>query len=152
MKYYLYKQGTLTGPVASDKIEELKISKKLFEYQWMIDDESQTWKSICETPKENPFQISQKNMKDRTLSGAFFIAKNAYSGEIRTIHSFGVEIVLQHQKSILRGLSEFKSIFLNLCDETNFTFVNAKAIVQSQELTEDGLHIRFSWDQQGVAL
>ncbi len=152
MQYYLYKKGTLTGPVTAEKIEDYRSSKKLQEYQWIIDSETQSWKSICEAPKENPFQISQKNMKDRTLSAAFFIAKNAYSGVIKHLHSFGVEIVLKNHKGILRGVSESKSIFLNLCDETNFTFVNAKAIIQSQEIAEDGLHIRFNWDQQEVAL
>lgn len=152
MQYYLYKPGTLTGPVAVEKIEELKKTKKLYEYQWMIDSESQTWKSICETPKENPFKISQKNLKDRTLSGAFFIARNAFVGEIKQMHAFGVEIVLKNQKTPLRGISETKSIFLNLCDETNYTFVNAKAFLQSQEFAEDGLHVRFNWDQQEIAL
>jgi hypothetical protein len=152
MQYYLYKQGMLTGPVPTDKIEELKKTKKLYEYQWMIDSESQTWLSICQPPKENPFNISQKNMKDRRLSGAFFIAKTPYIGEITQIHSFGVEIVIQNQKSLLRGLTDAKSIFLNLCDETNYTFVNAKAVLQSQENAADGLHIRFNWDQQEVAL
>jgi len=152
MQYYLYKQGKLTGPLESDKIEDLKKSKKLMEYQYMIDNESQTWKSICETPKENPFQISLKNMKDRTLSAAFFVGKNAHSGNITQMHSFGVEIVLQDQKSMIRGLSESKSIYLNLCDETNFTFINAKAMIQSQEMADDGLHLRFNWDQQEVAL
>ena len=152
MQYYLYKQGTLTGPVTAEKIEDFKKSKKLQEYQWVIDSESQTWKSICDAPSENPFQMSHKNMKDRSLSAAFFIAKNAYSGVIKQLHSFGVEIVLKNQKGMLRGLSESKSIFLNLCDETNFTFVNAKAFIQSQEIADDGLHIRFNWDQQEVAL
>lgn len=152
MQYYLYKKGTLTGPISAEKIEDYKKSHKLQEYQWMIDSESQTWKSICDAPKENPFQMAQKTMKDRTLSGAFFIAKNAYSGVIKQIHSFGVEIVLKNQKGMLRGLSETKSIFLNLCDETNFTFVNAKAFIQSQEIAEDGLHVRFNWDQQEVVL
>lgn len=152
MQYYLYKQGTLTGPVDGEKMDELKKSRKLFEYQWMIDSESQSWKSICEVPRDNPFRMSEKNMKDRQLSGAFFIAKTPYIGEIRQIHSFGVEIVLQNQKGLLRGLTESKSIFLNLCDETNYTFVNAKAIIQSQEYASDGLHIRFNWDQQEVSL
>lgn len=152
MQYYLYKQGTLTGPVDTEKLEDLKTSRKLYEYQWMIDSESQTWKSICDSPGENPFKISQKNLKDRILSGAFFIAKKAYSGEIRSIHSFGVEIVIAKQKGMLNGFSENKSVFLNLCDETNYTFVNAKAFVQSQEIADDGLHIRFNWDQQEVAL
>ncbi len=152
MQYYLYKHGTLAGPFPIDKIDELKKSKKLFEYQWMIDSESQIWKSICETPRENPFQISTKIKGNRILSGAFLIAKKAYSGEIRKIHSFGMEIVLQGQKSLLRGISESKSIALNLCDETNFIFVNAKAFIQNQEMAEDGLHLHFNWDQQEVAL
>lgn len=152
MQYYLYKQGTLTGPVGSEKLDDLKKSKKLMEYHWVIDNESQTWKSLCDAPGDNPFKMSQENMKDRSLSGAFFIAKNAYSGIIRNFHSFGVELVLKDQKNPLRGLSELKSIFLNLCDETNFTFVNAKAFMESQEVAEDGLHVRFHWDQQEVAL
>jgi hypothetical protein len=53
---------------------------------------------------------------------------------------------------MIRGLSESKSIYLNLCDETNFTFINAKAMIQSQEMADDGLHLRFNWDQQEVAL
>ena len=152
MQYYLFKQGTLKGPLTSDKIEELTKNKKIFEYQWMMESESQVWKTICESPNENPFHMSQQNMKGRTLSGAFFIAKNAYSGEIKQFHSFGIEMVLPLQKSLLRGLSDNKSIFLNLCDETNFTFVNAKAFIQSQEIAEDGLHIRFNWDHQEVSL
>jgi len=152
MQYYLYKHGSLTGPFGEEKIEDLKKTKKLMEYHWVIDSASQTWKSVCDAPANNPFQLSEKNMKDRSLSGAFFIAKNAYSGVIQSFHSFGVEIVLKNQKNPLRGLSELKSIFLNLCDETNFTFVNAKAFMQSQEVSDDGLHIRFHWDQQEVVL
>ena len=152
MQYYLYKQGTLTGPVASEKLDEMKKSRKLMEYHWVIDSESQTWKSISETPADNPFLISQKNMENRSLSAAFFIAKDAYAGEIRSFHSFGVEIVLKGLKNTLRGLSERKSIFLNLCDETHFTYVNAKAFMQTQEIAEDGLHVRFNWDQQEVSL
>ena len=152
MQYYLYKPGTLRGPIPADKVEELKASKKLFEYQWMIDNESQVWKSICDMPSENPFHLSQINTNGRMLSAAFFIAKNAYSGEIKQLHNFGVEILLPFQKNILRGLLESKSIFLNLCDETNFTFINAKAFIQSQEISADGLHIHFKWDQQEVAL
>ena len=118
----------------------------------MIDQESQIWKSITEPPKENPFQISNKNIGERSLSAAFFIAKNAFAGEIKQIHSFGIEMLIRNQKSILRGLTESKSIFLNLCDETNFTFVNAKALIQSQEVSREGLHLHFNWDQQEVSL
>lgn len=152
MQYYLFKQGTLTGPISAEKLETLRQSKKLQEYQWVIDSESQTWQAITQAPKENPFQMAQKTMKNRSLSAAFFVAKNAYSGVIQQLHSFGVEIVIKNQKGMLRGLNESKAIFLNLCDETNFTFVNAKAIIQSQEIAEDGLHLRFNWDQQEVAL
>jgi len=152
MQYYLYKNGTLSGPFNEEKLEDLKKSKKITEYHWVIDSESQTWKSVSAPPSSNPFKMSEKNMKDRTLSGAFFIAREAYAGEIHNLHSFGVEIVLKNQRNTLRGLSELKAIFLNLCDETHFTFMNAKAFFQSQELAADGLHLRFHWDQQEIAL
>ena len=152
MKYYLFKQGALTGPVSAEKLEEMKLSNKLYEYHWLIDSETQTWKSITEAPGTNPFKISQQKMKDRLLSGAFFIAKNAFAGEIRSFHTFGVELVIKDQKTPLRGLSELQLINLNLCDETNFTFINTKAFMESQEVAEDGLHVRFHWDQKEVAL
>ncbi len=152
MQYYLYKQGTLNGPLTLEKIEELKKNKKILEYQWIIDSESQSWKSLSETPKENPFNITNHNIKDRVLSAAFFIGKNAHAGNIIKMHSFGVEVLLKQQKGLIRGISELKSILVNLCDETNFTFINAKAIIQSQEMTKEGLHVRFNWDQQEVTL
>lgn len=152
MQYYLYKQGTLTGPISSEKLEELKKSKRFYDYHWMIDSEQQTWKCISDSPAENPFQLSKNNLKDRSLSAAFMVSKKAFTGEIKNLHSFGVEIILKGLKHSLKGLSDKKSISLNLCDETNLTFVNAKALPQSQEMAEDGLHIIFNWDQHEVLL
>lgn len=152
MQYYLYQPGQIDGPFNSNRLEDLKKSGKLRQYHWMIDSESQIWKSISDAPTENPFETAQRTMRGRLLSGAFILANEAYSGRITNLSSFGIELVIPQFRKFLRGINQSRALMLNICDETNQVFVNVRAQLHSQSQTEEGLILKFNWENQGVSL
>ena len=142
-RIYLFKAGRLIGPVSEQKIEDLRKSKEIYQYSWMMDEANQKWTPIDEMPKENPFQASLTTLKERVLSGAFLNRTNPVTGIVRGLHSFGVELFIEGTKT--PALNERSTYLMNLIDETNLKSTNAEVIYQSQEKTSDGILLRFNW-------
>lgn len=152
MNYYLYKNGRLTGPITSEKLEEWKRNGKYFDFHWIIDSKQQIWRSVGGPPAGNPFHVPKHSADARSVSAAFSVSKDTYVGEVARLDSFGVDVVLKNVKRLLRGYDEHRIITLNLCDEINLVFVNAKVFLQDQKLTGKDLEIRFHWDEGAVVL
>ena len=144
-RYYLFKAGRLVGPLTGAKVEELRQSKKILEYTWIMDETSQTWTPIDTMPKENPFQATLSTLKERSLSGAFLWRDQTCSGAIKGIHSFGLEMLLPTGNSSAQKLQSNSVHVLNLVDETNLKGANTEVIYQGQEKTDEGTLLRFSW-------
>jgi hypothetical protein len=149
-RVYLLKTGHHVGPVSAQKIEELRRTKEIYLYSWMMDESSQRWLPVDEMPKENPFQASLSTLKERSLSGAFLNRAHPISGMIKGLHSFGVELLVEGSK--LFALMEKSIHLLNLIDETNFKSSNAEVIFQGQEKTSDGILLRFTWRESPTPL
>ncbi len=143
--YYLFKTGRLIGPVTAEKIESLRASKEIYQYSWIMDEGTQTWAPVDEMPSENPFQASMKQLKERTLSGAFLHRQNVFEGIIRGIHSFGIELLLPKENRMHAQLQSESSFLLNLIDETNSKSSNASVVYQGSESTDAGTLLRFNW-------
>ena len=143
--YYLFKAGRLIGPLTAEKVEALRASREIFQYSWIMDEAHQTWTPVDEMPKENPFQASMKQLKERTLSGAFLHRQNVFEGIIRGIHSFGIELLLPKDNRTHTQLQGESSFLLNLIDETNSKSSNASVVYQGSESTDAGILLRFNW-------
>ena len=151
MKYYLEQNGSITGPYSDLQIAEFKLSKKIGQYHWIIDSDSKTWKYIHEVPNENPFNLSEEPAMNRRLSAAFIFFQNPFVGEVFRIHSSNLEMLIRNRNSPIRGLSLKSRIRLNFCDETNLVFKNSAATIESQEVLEDGLHIKIIFEDKEMA-
>jgi hypothetical protein len=149
-RIYLFKAGRLIGPVSAQKVEELRKSKEIYQYSWMMDEDSQRWTPIDEMPKENPFQASMTTLKERVLSGAFLNRTSPVTGIVRGLHSFGVELFISGTKA--PPLNERSTYLMNLIDETNLKSTNAQVTYQSQEKTTDGILLRFNWRDEPTPL
>ena len=142
-RYYLFRAGNLIGPVSAQKIDNLRRSKEISQYSWIMDEEHQRWAPVDEMPHENPFQATLSHLKERTLSGALLNRNQTFSGIIQGIHSFGLELLIAGKKTFSVALQS--AHLLNLIDETNLKSTNAEVIYQGQEKTADGLLLRFTW-------
>jgi hypothetical protein len=142
-RFYLFRNGRLVGPVSGEKVEYLRKSKEIFQYSWIMDEDHQSWIPIDAMPTENPFQATLTTLKERTLSGAFLNRAHPITGVIKGMHSFGIELLVEGQKS--QAIAEHSNHLLNLIDETNMKSTNAEVIYQGQEKTPDGILIRFHW-------
>ncbi len=144
-RYYLFKAGRLVGPVTSHKIDELRLSKEILQYSWIMDEAKQSWTPVDEMPKENPFEATLATLKERTLSGAFMYRDSAFSGEIKGIHSFGLELMLPKDNRSVNHIQNNSIHLLNLIDETNLKSSNAEVVFQGIEKVADGNLLRFTW-------
>ncbi len=150
-RYYLFKAGRLVGPLTGAKVDELRQSKKILEFSWIMDETTQTWAPIDQMPKENPFQATLSSLKERTLSGAVLWRDQTLLGSIKGIHSFGLELLVTGNSSAQK-LTQNSVHTLNLIDETNQKGSNSEVIYQGHEKTEEGILLRFSWRDAPSAL
>lgn len=144
-RFYLFKAGRLVGPVTSHKIEELRLSKEILQYSWIMEESKQTWTPIDEMPKENPFEATLTTLKERTISGAFLYRDAAFSGEIKGIHSFGLELMMPKENRTVSHIQNNSVHLMNLIDETNLKSSNAEVIFQGIEKLAEGTLLRFIW-------
>ncbi len=144
-QFYLFKSGLMVGPVTTEKLESLRSSGELSKYSWIMDDVNQTWQPVITMPGENPFQTTKDTLKARDLSGSFVFSKHPYLGMVKGIHSFGIELLMNLKVSRIAGLKTDTVLQLNLVDETNAQWVNARVVFQSAEEQADGLLLRFGW-------
>jgi hypothetical protein len=149
-RFYLFKSGRLVGPLSASKVEELRKSKDLYQYSWMMSEENQSWMPVDEMPSENPFRATLSTLKERTLSGAFLNRAHPVTGIIKGIHSFGLELLTPGSKLI--SILEHSIHLLNLIDETNLKSSNAEVVFQGQEKTESGILLRFTWRESPTPL
>jgi hypothetical protein len=143
--YYLFKAGKITGPLNHEKVEGMRASGDLLKYSWMIDEETQKWQPIDTIPNENPFTATKEVLGEREISGSFFYMKKPYLGTVKGIHSFGLELLVDHDVSRISGMSPNTVLHLNLVDETNEQWVNTQVSFQSQESSKQGTLLRFGW-------
>ncbi|MBC7397256.1 MAG: hypothetical protein H7333_07410 [Bdellovibrionales bacterium] len=144
-RYYLFKAGRLVGPVTGTKIEELRVSKEILRYSWIMDETSQSWSPIDTMPTENPFEATLATLKERTLSGAFVYRDLPFTGEVKGIHSFGLELMLPKDNRSVNHIQNNSVHLLNLIDETNLKSSNAEVIFQGIEKLTEGSLLRFIW-------
>ncbi len=144
-RYYLYKDGSLLGPLNEDQLNALKVSKKINQYSWIIDEAKQSWSPITAAPSENPFQMTEKAIGKSELTGAFVFMKQPFLGVIQGIHSFGVELLVK--QTALKSLSLIPEsiIRLNLADETNSKEFHTQVKYQGSERHPEGILLRFGW-------
>ena len=150
--FYLFKSGTLVGPVSEEKLSQLRSSGELQRYSWIIDDTHQTWAPVISIPTENPFEASRERMSERHLSGAFIFMNKPYLGLVKGMHSFGVEVLLCEPGFKTNSIPANTVLHLNLADETNENAVNAKVIFQSAENHSEGTILRLGWFTAPVQL
>lgn len=144
-RYYLFKAGQLHGPVSAEKLETLRKTGELLRYSWIMNETDQSWEPVDAKPKENPFTATKSALKSRDFSGAFIFAKNPYLGEVKGIHSFGVEILVPQSTRKIAGLEPNTVLQLNLADETHDQAINTEVVFQQAEEQSDGLLLRFGW-------
>src|SRR6185369_4026367 len=63
-RYYLFKAGQLSGPFSADRVNQMRASRELNTYSWIIDEGSQKWSPVDDMPKNNPFEASLKSLSD----------------------------------------------------------------------------------------
>jgi hypothetical protein len=144
-RYYLFKAGQLFGPVTHEKLETLRQTGELLRYSWIMNETDQTWEPVDTVPKENPFTATQAALKSRDFSGAFVFGKHPYVGEVKGIHSFGVELFVSQTGRKIAGLEPNIVLQLNLADETHDQAINTEVVFQQAEEQPDGVLLRFGW-------
>ena len=144
-RYYLFKAGKLVGPVTGLKIDELRLSKEILRYSWMMDESTQAWTPVDEMPTENPFEATLTTLKERTLSAAFLYRDSAFTGEVKGIHSFGLEVMVPKESRSVNHIQANSIHVLNLIDETHLKSSNAEVIFQGLEKIAEGIILRFMW-------
>lgn len=153
--YYLFKAGKMVGPITEAKYSQMSLSGELLNYSWIIEEKNQQWIPVDPIPLENPFQATQKALGKRTITGTFMHFKNPLMGLVKGIHSYGLELFLDHEqarKSKMGGLKNNTLIQMNLLDETNEQWINADVLFQNAEQTENGLLLRFGWSALPVPI
>ena len=144
-RYYLFKGGQLFGPIVHEKLETLRKTGEILRYSWIMNESDQSWEPVDTKPKENPFTATKTTLKSRDFSGAFIFAKNPYLGEVKGIHSFGVELFIDGHK--IAGLQPNTVLQLNLADETHDQAINTEVVFQQAEEQGNGVLLRFGWVQ-----
>lgn len=155
MNYYLFKSGKILGPIPKEKLEQLKLSGELLHYTWIIEERNQQWVPVDPMPKENPFQVTEKVLGERVISGSLTLFKNPLVGLVKGIHSFGLELLISAEEAVNTRLNLIKQpipVDMNLLDETHEKWLNAKMIFQSAEKNQDGILIRFGWASTPVQI
>ena len=151
-QYYLFKSGTLVGPITEEKLKQLQTSGEILRYSWIINNNEQTWAPITSSPAENPFQSTQKTLGARDLSGVFVFMNRPYLGIVKGIHSFGVEVLLKERDLKSNSIPADTVLQLNLADETHGNAVNTQVIFQSMENHVEGVILRLGWATAPVQL
>lgn len=153
--YYLFKSGKIVGPVSQSKFDSLTASGEILNYSWLIEENNQQWMPIDAMPSENPFQATQKTLGKRTVTGTFMHFRNPLMGLVKGIHSYGLELFLDHEqarKSKIGGLKANSTVQINLLDETNEQYINTEVLFQNAEPTEQGMILRFGWSALPVQI
>ena len=111
----------------------------------MIDESNQKWHPVDAQPTENPFTATKETLGERVVSATFLYMKRPFIGLVKGIHSYGLEIIVDHDINKILGMSPNTVIQLNLVDETNEQWINTKVVFQSQEQTKLSVILRFGW-------
>ena len=141
--YYLFKAGKLVGPLSETRIDAMRKNGELLQYSFMIDDKTQKWSPTELTPSINPFAQNKENLEERVISGAFSWLNRPYLGQVKGMHDFGIELLLD--QGSIKGLQMNTPLQLNLVDETNSQWLNTKVIFQNAEENQNGILLRLNW-------
>jgi hypothetical protein len=144
-RYYLFKAGQLHGPIAQQRLDDLRSTGELLRYSWIMNESEQTWTPVEPAPRENPFNSTQKTLNSRDFSGAFVFGKHPYLGEVKGIHSFGLELLVPQTHTKIAGLLPNTVLQLNLADETHDQAINTEVVFQQAEEQGNGVLLRFGW-------
>jgi hypothetical protein len=151
-QFYLYRAGSMIGPINQERLTSLKASGDLNKYTWIIDADAQKWMPIDAMPQENPFQMTQKVVGNREISGAFLFGNEAFSGTIQGIHSMGLELRMTHVDLRSMKIAPQTVLPLNLIDETNDQTLTTTVIFQGAEIQNEGVLVRLGWKNAALTI
>jgi len=144
-RFYLYKQGRLTGPHTEITLQHLRESGELGSFTWMIDEKEQLWKPIDPSPSQNPFQVNAVSSQKDTLSGAFVHRGFPIIGSITRIDAFGIELSIAPETSRTQIPTRDSLLQLNVVNEQSLHSGNYPVLFENLICSEDRLNLRFSW-------
>lgn len=149
--YYLCKQDRVSGPFSSTKIEGMRKSRELFQYAYMMDNETQTWQPTEELPVMNPFLESKLTLKNRDLKAILLFRNQVIQGTVKGMHSRGIEILISTSTKKMKINSTAK-VRVGLVDESTKKCINSNLLFEGSEKQPDGTLLRFEWSEGAVTL
>lgn len=95
LKYYLAKNGNVSGPFTEDDIRELEQRGEIFRYSWIWKPTDKTWRSIDPAPTVNPESQQKAQMSLGAHEAYCLMGGGVLKGSLRNATELGFELRMQ---------------------------------------------------------